>query len=244
MTEDEEFMLSIFLSLVRTQVDAKKLMMADPLNREVFSDDKIEELSKGFSDTEGDNEYGYAELALQALSSEYTNALERVITVDKARKERRKRIGRYDDIPAIQWKMEGLLVKVLSCEDEIERDKIRQEAYQLQDEIIAAKKSSASWNDFFAANNIADEVRILQDLYLGCLKPRDIVQFLVFEEDDREQVMQEIYRVEKERISQMGVDDYEEVVLGYVLCDDALKEAWGDKALELEMEYIKNSEKK
>ena len=61
------------------------------------------------------------------------------------------------------------------------------------------KPHNVSWHDYFAADSLADEIRILQELYMGRLEAEEILKFLEYKEIDRETVIQEIYRVENER---------------------------------------------
>ena len=232
---DEDFLRSMWLSFAPTQVDARKLIMADP-DLNWLSQDIIEKMISRYPGAKADNEYGYADLALEATICK-EDILEKVLTVDKVRKELRKKLGRDYDVPAIKSKMTGLFEKSVSCGNESDKEAIMQEAYKMYDEILGKGEVNVSWSDFFAADSLDDEIRILQELYMGLLEPEEILKFLVYNETDSDIIMQEIYRLEKERISRVTVDDYYEVVKRYIRCkDEFLKEAWEDKVLELENE--------
>lgn len=195
--KDEDFMRSMWLSFARNQTDARKLIMADPDYKDL-PQETIEEMVRLYPKDTKDNEYGYADLALEAMICK-EDILEKVLTVDKVRKELRKKLGRDYDVPAIKSKMTGLLEKTVSCGNRSDKEVMIQEAYKMHDEIIGNMKDNVSWHDYFAADSLADEIRILQELYMGRLEAEEILKFLEYKEIDRETVIQEIYRVENER---------------------------------------------
>ena len=100
--KDEDFMWSMWLSSAQNQTDARKLIMADPANEDL-PQETIEEVVRLYPNDTKDNEYGYADLVLEALICK-KDILEKVFTVDKVRKEFRKRLGRDYDVPAIKSK--------------------------------------------------------------------------------------------------------------------------------------------
>ena len=195
--KDEDFMWFMWISHVETQADARKLWLTKSYCKSLPKEDFDEFISSQY-EIQGDNEYGFADLALEAMICK-EDILEKVFTVDKVRKELRKRLGRDYDVPAIKAKITKLLVDAELCEEGSDKEAILQKAYKLQDEIIGNMEDNVSWHDYFAADSLADEIRILQELYMGRLEAEEILKFLGYKEIDREIVMQEIYRVENER---------------------------------------------
>ena len=195
--KDEDFMWFMWISHVETQADARKLWLTKSYCKSLPKEDFDEFISSQY-EIQGDNEYGFADLALEAMICK-EDIMEKVFTVDKVRKELRKRLGRDYDVPAIKAKITKLLVDAELCEEGSDKEAILQKAYKLQDEIIGNMEDNVSWHDYFAADSLADEIRILQELYMGRLEAEEILKFLGYKEIDREIVMQEIYRVENER---------------------------------------------
>ena len=187
---DSLFMWLMLMGEVEYREDARKIMMAQGTYSHRY-DDVSDEFFNRFP--EGGTGFGYGDLALAAIRSERLKSVLEVSVVNKARKKR------ADDTPALKSRLEDLLLEVVLCADKAAREAMQQEINRIHDELEGSKNSSAKWDDFFAADNYADKIRILQELYRGGLTPAEILDFLYIRDDDKETVMQEIQRAVKEK---------------------------------------------
>lgn len=187
---DSLFMWLMLMGEVEYREDARKIMMAQGAYSH-RSDDVSDEFLNRFP--EGGKGFGYGDLALAAIRSERLKSVLEVSVVNTARKKR------DDDTPALKSRLEDLLLEVVLCADKAAREAMQQEINRIHDVLEESKDSSAEWDDFFAADNYADKIRILQELYRGGLTPAEILDFLYIRDDDKETVMQEIQRAVKEK---------------------------------------------
>ena len=187
---DSLFMWLMLMGEAKYREDARKIMLSQGTYNH-RSKDVLEELLNRYP--EGGSGYGYGDLALAAIRSERPEAVLEVSVVNTARKKR------DDDTPALKSRLEDLLLEVVLCADKAAREAMQQEINRIHDELEGSKNSSAKWDDFFAADNYADKIRILQELYRGGLTPEEILDFLYIGDDDKETVMQEIQRAVKEK---------------------------------------------
>ena len=66
----------------------------------------------------------------------------------------------------------------------------------MYDETEARKNLKAGWEDFYATNDYAEKIRILQELYKGILTSEEILSFLDVDDEEKEAVIQLIHHLE------------------------------------------------
>ena len=179
---DEEFMSSLWGTLVIYQEDARKLILHE-FGNEGLPKETLEKMINRWEKKSGDNGFGLADLMLEAMICK-DNIVQIVFTVDRARKRRCERLSYADDTPAIEYEIKCLLSKIDLCDDEERRIDMKHEANRIEGE-LSKRSRNVSWNDFFEAKTYEEKIKILQFLYNVALTQEEILEF-IYVEDDKE----------------------------------------------------------